>query len=128
MLRKKYRTECGIYRGMSLVNHTGMPHKIVLVTMWVCARLNDGEGSGWFPACFDNFVGEMRVTYTRFEAVNNIVDALVDVRNKTGAGVTNGRRASPGDVTMRCEACSTLMMPESSRNRLSRSGKLWSGS
>ena len=46
------------------------------------------------------FAAVIHVAYTRFEADEDIMDALVGLRKKTGEGENNGRRASPGDVTM----------------------------
>ena len=41
------------------------------------------------------------MAYTRFEADEDIMDALVGLRKKTGAGGNKGRKASPVDITMR---------------------------
>ena len=54
------------------------------------------------------FAAVIHVAYTRFEADEDIMDALVGLMKKTGAGGRGGggaggnndRRASPGDFTM----------------------------
>ena len=80
--------------------------------MRACVRLDDGVCSGWFtvkqslhgcvlaPLLFDIFTVVIHVAYTRFEADQGIMDALVGLRKKAGTGGTNGRRACPGDVIM----------------------------
>ena len=85
--------------------------------MRACVRLDDGVCSGWFAVeqglrqgyvlvpLLRNifFAAVIHVAYTRFEADEDIMDALVGLRKKTGAGRpggNNGRRANPGDVTM----------------------------
>ena len=95
-----------------------MPQRIISVIrqfydgMRACVRLDDGVYSGWFTVeqslcqgcvlapLLSNifFAAVIHVACTRFEA--NIMDARVGLRKKTGAGGNNGRRASPGDVTM----------------------------
>ena len=49
------------------------------------------------------FAAVIHVAYTRFEADKDIMDALLGLRKQNGGegvGGNNGRRASPGDVTM----------------------------
>ena len=84
-----------------------------------CVRLDDGVCSGWFameqglrqgcvlaPLLFNVFIAAViHVAYTHFEGDIDITDALVSLRKKTGMGGTNGRRASPGDVTMGHAIC-----------------------
>ena len=48
------------------------------------------------------FAAVMNVAYTRFKADRDIMDALVHLRKKRGrgAGESNRRRASPGDIAV----------------------------
>ena len=46
------------------------------------------------------FAAVINVTHARFKADNDIMDALVHLRKKTGAEGRNQRRASPGDVSL----------------------------
>ena len=47
------------------------------------------------------FAAVISVTYTRFKADKDIMDALlVHLRKKKGAGGSNQRSASPGDVDL----------------------------
>ena len=103
-------------------------------------RLDDRVCSGWFaveqglrqgciipPLLFSIFFAAViNVAYTHFKAGEDIVDALVHLRNKTGAGGrgTNQRRASIGDVAL--GACFTMTLSESSRKRPSSWGRWWS--
>ena len=53
------------------------------------------------PLLFNIFSAAVtHVVYTRFEADKGIMDALVGLGKKVGAGENNSRRACPGDVTM----------------------------
>ena len=53
------------------------------------------------PLLFNIFFEAMiHVAYSRFEGCEDIMDVLLRLRKKTGAGGNNGRRASPYDVTM----------------------------
>ena len=75
--------------------------------MRACVRLDDGVCSGWFameqglrqgcvlaPLPFNIlFVVVIDVAYTRFEADKDIMDALVGLRKKTGAGGRGGATA-----------------------------------
>ena len=50
---------------------------------------------------FNIFFAEvMNVAYTHFKADKDIMDALVHLRKKRGAGGSNQSRASPGDVAL----------------------------
>ena len=84
----------------------GVPQKMISVirqfhdVMRACVRLDDGACSGWFameqglrqgcvlaPLLFNIFFAAVtHVVYTRFEADKGIMDALVGLRNKEGAG------------------------------------------
>ena len=46
------------------------------------------------------FAAVISVAYTRFKADKDIMDALVHLRKKQGAGGSNCRRASPGDAAL----------------------------
>ena len=77
-------------------------------------RLDDRVCSGWFaveqglnqgcvlaPLLFNIFFARvMNVTVTRLTADKDIMDALVYLRRKTGAGGSNRGRASLGDITV----------------------------
>ena len=65
----------------------------------------------------------IHVAYTRFEADEDILDALVGLRKKTGAGGRGGTTVGDQPRRLHYGACYTLTMPESSRNRLSSSGR-----
>ena len=87
-----------------------------------CVRLGDMVCSGWFaveqglrqgcvlaPLLLNIFFAAVvNVPYTRFKANKDIMDALVYLRKKKGAGEggggaaggSNRRRASPGDVAL----------------------------
>ena len=47
-----------------------------------------------------NFAAVINVACTRFKADKNIMDALVHLRKKTGAGRRNRRKVSPGDIAV----------------------------
>ena len=80
--------------------------------MRACVRLDGRVYSGWFAVeqdlrqgcvlvffLFNNvFAAVINVAYTRFKVDQDIMDALVHLREKKGAGGSNRRRASPGDV------------------------------
>ena len=77
-------------------------------------RLDDRVCAGWFaveeglrqgcvlaPLLFNIFFAAViNVVYTRFKADKGIMDALVHLRKKKGAGGSNCRRASPGDAAL----------------------------
>ena len=69
------------------------------------------------------FAAVIRVAYTRFEGDEDIMDALVGLRKKTGAGGRGEQRPESQSRRRHYGACYTLTVPESSRNRLSSSGK-----
>ena len=69
------------------------------------------------------FAAVIHVAYTRFEADEDIMDALVGFRKKTGAGGGGEQRSESQPRRLHYGACYTLTMPESSRNRLSSSGR-----
>ena len=53
------------------------------------------------PLLFNIFsAAVINVAYARFKADKGIMDVLVHLRNKTGVGGSNQRRASPGDVAL----------------------------
>ena len=56
----------------------------------------------------------INVVSTRSKADKGIMDALVNLRKKRGAGGSNCRRVSPGDADL--GACFTLTMPGSPRD------------
>ena len=84
----------------------GVPQRMISVIrqfhdgMRTCVRLDDGVCSEWFaveqglrhgcvlaPLLFNIFFAAViHVAYTRFEADKDIMDALVGLRKKTGAG------------------------------------------
>ena len=63
-----------------------------------CAR----DGSLWNRALLFNifFAAVINVTYTRYKADKNIMDALVHLKKKKGARGSNCRKASPGDAAL----------------------------
>ena len=77
-------------------------------------RLDDRVCSGWFaveqtlrqgcglaPLLFNIFFAAViNVTYMRFKADKDIMDALVHSRNKKGTGGSKCQRASPGDAAL----------------------------
>ena len=66
------------------------------------------------------FAVVIHVAYTHFEADKDIMDALEGLRKKTGEG---GQRPESQPRRRHYGACYTLTTPESSRNRLSSSGR-----
>ena len=64
------------------------------------------QGCVLVPLLFNIFFGAViNTAYTRFKADKDIMDALVHQRKKTGAGAggaggSNQRRTSPGDVAL----------------------------
>ena len=92
--------------------------------MRACVRLDDRVWSGWFaveqglcqgcvlaPLLFNIFFAAViNVASTRFKADKVIVDALVNLRKKKGAGRggaggSNCQRVSPGDATLGHALC-----------------------
>ena len=85
--------------------------------MRACVRLDDRMCLGWFAVeqglrqecvlvslLFSIFFAAViNVAYTRFKTDKDIVDALVHLKKKKGAGGAGGsncRRASPGDAAL----------------------------
>ena len=81
--------------------------------MRACVRLDDRVCSGVFavkqslqgcvlaPLLFNIFFAAViNVASTRFKADKSIMDALVHLRKKRGAGGSNCRRVSPGDAAL----------------------------
>ena len=79
--------------------------------MRACVQLGDRVCSGWFaveqglrqgcvlaPLLLNIFAAALKVVYTRFKVDKEIMDNLVHLGKKKGAGGSNCRRASPGDV------------------------------
>ena len=78
-------------------------------------RFDDSVFSGWFvveeglrqgcvlaPLMFNIFSSAViNVAHKRFKADKYIMNALVHLRKKTGAGESNCRTASPGDAASR---------------------------
>ena len=105
--------------------------------MRACVRLDDGMGLECFaveqgqcqscvfaPLLFNIFFAAVtHVAYTRFEADEGIMDALVGLRKNAGArrrGETTSGEPAPAT---HYGACYTWAMLESSRNHLSSSGR-----
>ena len=119
----------------------GVPQNMISVIrqfhdgMRACVRLGDRVCSGWFaverglrqecvlaPLLFNIFffAAVINVAYTYFKADKDIMDALVHLRKKNGAGGQGGgEKQLPESQSWRHRfgACLTLTMPGSSRNR-----------
>ena len=54
---------------------------------------------------FPTLSKEENVAYTRFKADRDMMDALVNLSKKRGAGGSNRRRASPADATLGHTLC-----------------------
>ena len=95
-----------------------------------CVRLDDRVCSGWFaveqglhqgcvlaPLLFSIFFAAViNVAYTRLKADKGIMDALVHLREKRGAGGGGGKQLPESQSWRRCfGACFTPTMPGSSR-------------
>ena len=114
----------------------GVPQNMILVVrqfhdgMRAYVRLDDRVCSGWFaveqslrqgfvlaPLLVNIFFAAViNVAYTRFKVKKDIMDALVHLRKKNGAG-GGGKQLLESQPWRRCfEACFTLTMPGSSRN------------
>ena len=98
----------------------GVPHNMISVIlqfhdgMRACVRLDDRVFSRWFAVeqglrqgCVFAllpfnifFAAVINMAYTRFKADKGIMDALVHLRKKRGAGRSNCRRVSPGDAAL----------------------------
>ena len=73
---------------------------------------------------FNIFVAAViNVTYTRFKADKDIIDALVHLRKKKGAGGRGKALPESQSCRRRFGACFTLTMPGSSRNHPSSCGR-----
>ena len=82
--------------------------------MRACVRLDDRVCSRWFgveqglrqgcvlaPLLFNMlFAAVINLVSTRFKADNSIMDALVHLRKKRGAGGSNCRKVSPRDAAL----------------------------
>ena len=108
------------YRGdRTLLARFGVPHIMISVIrqfhngLRACVRLDDRVCSGWFavehslregcvlaPLLFNIFAAVINVASTRFKADKGIMDALVHLRKKRGAGGRKSRRVSPRDVAL----------------------------
>ena len=87
--------------------------------MRACVRLDDRVYSRWFaveqgvrrgcvlaPLLFNIFFAAViNVASTRFKADKGIMDALVHLRKKRGAGGSNCRRVSPRDAALGHALC-----------------------
>ena len=103
----------------------GVPHNMISVIrqfhngMRACVRLYDRVCSRWFaveqglrqrcvlaPLLFNIFFAAViNVASTRFKADKGIMDALVHLRKKRGAGGSNCRRISPRDAALGHALC-----------------------
>ena len=103
----------------------GVPQNMISVIrqfhddMRACVRLDDRVNSGWFaveqglrqgcvlaPLLLNVFFAAViNMTSTRFKANKGIMDALVHLRKKRGAGGSNCQRVSPGEVTLGHALC-----------------------
>ena len=99
-----------VYRTLlwTVLARFGVPQRMVSVIRQFPECMRACMCSGWFAVeqglrqdCV--LAAVTHVVYTGFEADKDIMDALVSLRKKTGAGGrgrNNGWRACPGDVTM----------------------------
>ena len=114
----------------------GMPQNIISVIrqfhdgMRACVRLDDRVCSRWFavkqglrqgcvlaPLLFNIFfAGLINVASTCFKADKGIMDALVHLRKKRGAGRRGKQLPESQSSRRRFRVCFTLTMPGSSRN------------
>ena len=103
-----------------------------------CVRLDDRVCSKWFaveqglrqgcvlaPLLCNIFFAAavMNVVSTRFKADKGIMDVLVHLRKKRGAGGRREATAGGQSSRRRFGACFTLTMPESSRDHPSSRGR-----
>ena len=78
---------------------------IIIIMEWVLA-----------PLLFEIFFAAFtNVAYTRFKSDQGIMDTLVLLMKTTGAGRRGEQPKESQPWRLCCEACCTLMMPESPR-------------
>ena len=74
------------------------------------------QGCVLMPLLFNIFTAVIKVAYTRFKADRNIMDVLVHLNSRKGAGERGKQLPESQSCRREIGACFTLTMPGLSRN------------